>query len=144
MIQQTNLEGESAEPYEGICCEACWFAKGEKCQCHCGGEHHGKGHESNPEMYEQIHLKRKYKSVGKDDHFYPSAQKYKQLITDPKCHCGFDLSNDVVWGYDHSDGWEVSETEHFQWLWIECPKCGYQMSLWKLGVPRDASVEDFK
>ncbi|MCS7114056.1 MAG: hypothetical protein N0A00_01385, partial [Candidatus Bathyarchaeota archaeon] len=30
-------------PWEGVCCEACWFAKEEKCVCKCGGRNHGRG-----------------------------------------------------------------------------------------------------
>jgi len=38
--------------------------------------------------------------------------------------------------YDHSGGWEVDGFEEKQWLYVECPKCGYEWSLQKLGVPR--------
>jgi len=27
------------------------------------------------------------------------------------------------------------------WLFIHCPECGYEMALWKIGVPRD---QDFR
>lgn len=140
---QNNLQGEKAEPYMGICCKACWYAKGEKCVCRCGGEHHGKGNPCISEDERKLKLKYKNK-VGSHDHYYPSAQKYRQLISDPKCLCGFDLSEETIWGYSHSDGWEVEETDELQWLWVKCPKCGYEMSIWKIGVPRDVNIEDIK
>lgn len=138
MNKQKDLEGNDAEPWAGICCKACYYAKGEKCVCKCGGMHHGKG---NPNYeIEKTRLRRKYKKIEPNDHYYPSAQKYRKLITDPKCHCGFDLSKETIWSYDHCDGWEVEETDALQWLWIECPKCHYQMSIWKLGVSREANI----
>ena len=45
MAKQLTLDGD--ETFEGVCCEACWFAEEEKCVCRCGGVNHGKGlHES--------------------------------------------------------------------------------------------------
>lgn len=140
MIFQANLQGEKAEPYEGICCKACWHAKGEKCVCKCNGVHHGKG---NPDREEQNTVKRN-RSNGRFERIYPSAQKYKQLMTDKHCYCGYDLSNEPVYAYAHEDGWEVEETDEPQWLYIKCPnrRCKNEMAIWKLGVLREAKMED--
>ena len=41
------MKGKKADPiWKGVCCKACWYAKGKKCVCRCGGEHHGKGNPS--------------------------------------------------------------------------------------------------
>ena len=139
MNHQANLDGNDAEPWADVCCKACYYAKHEKCVCRCNGLHHGKGN-PNREMDEHKQKLRYKNKIGPHDHYYPSAQKYRKLITNPKCHCGFDLSNETIWAYDHSDGWEVKEVDSFQWLWIKCPSCGYEMSLWKIGVSRDANI----
>lgn len=133
MIFQSTIDNDISDPWNGICCEACWNASGERCQCRCGGTYHGAG---NPNKQEnKISRKPLYP-------IYPSAQLYKKLISDPHCHCGFDLSKEPVQAHDHSDGWEVKEVEPFQWLWIACPKCGYDTAIWKMGVSRGTRLRD--
>lgn len=39
--------------------------------------------------------------------------------------------------YPHPGGWKVAGEEGRQWLYVVCPKCGYQWALWKLGFPRE-------
>lgn len=133
---QFNMDNQNIEPpYQGICCAACWFAKGEKCECRCGGAHHGKG--SGNRLQESA-LKK----------FYPSAQKYMKLIKDPVCGSNarhfetVDLSHETIWGYPHTEGWEIEESEELQWLYISCPVCGYDHALWKLGVSRSSSIQE--
>jgi len=53
--------------------------------------------------------------------------------------CGSDLPARFK-AYRHDDGWIVSGVEGRWWVYVECPNCGYQWSLWKLGVPRDAVI----
>ncbi len=36
--------------------------------------------------------------------------------------------------YDHDGGYPVKGFKEKQWLYVTCPKCGYQWSLKKLGV----------
>ena len=31
------------KPWKHICVKSCWFAKHEKCTCHCKKQNHGKG-----------------------------------------------------------------------------------------------------
>lgn len=50
------------------------------------------------------------------------------------CHCGRDQRKMDVWGYPHEGGWETDHGRY--WLFTKC-KCGYEMALWKMGVPRD-------
>ena len=38
--------------------------------------------------------------------------------------------------YDHEGGWLVKGYRERQWLYVECPRCGYEWALWKLGVRR--------
>ncbi len=53
-----------------------------------------------------------------------------------KCkHCNTPFSRyDPIIHYQHPSGWIVPGYEKKQWLYIECPGCQYQWSLWKLGV----------
>lgn len=36
------------------CCKACWFAKGVKCRCKCGGRNHQKGLVKIPETEDEF------------------------------------------------------------------------------------------
>jgi len=38
--------------------------------------------------------------------------------------------------YEHDGGWIVKGFDKKQWLSKRCPKCKYDWSLWKIGVPR--------
>ena len=55
------------------------------------------------------------------------------------CVCGFVFNPHriTIEHYDHDDGYEVEGYDKRQWLYITCPRCNYQMALWKLGVKRD-------
>lgn len=132
MNYQEKLDGQpSNEEWDGICCKACWFAKKEKCVCKCGGVHHGTGTRRNS---------------GEDafNKYYESAQLYKKLISDPHCHCGYDLLTESILAYPHSEGWQIEESKELHWLFIHCPKCDYDMSLWKIGVPRNVTLQEVK
>jgi len=52
--------------------------------------------------------------------------------------CGANLRGCRIQYRLHPDGWKVKVRLGWckLWLWVECPKCGYQNALWKLGVPR--------
>jgi len=66
-------------------------------------------------------------------------EDYKKLlmVKRAKCKwCGTPLWYCEIEHYDHDDGWEVEGFSKKQWLYVTCPKCGYQWSLWKLGIPR--------
>jgi hypothetical protein len=54
-------------------------------------------------------------------------------------HCLTPLPHDVIHCYEHSNGWVVKGFEKKQWLFIICPKCFYQWSLWKLGYSQAKS-----
>jgi hypothetical protein len=43
--------------------------------------------------------------------------------------------------YEHDGGWPVKGYQQRRWLYVTCPKCDYQWSLWKLGVPRHIPME---
>jgi len=61
------------------------------------------------------------------------------------CTCGGDLTKRDIEGYPHGDGWNVYRADGTRigkfWLYIVCPKCGYEWALWKLGVDR---TEEFR
>jgi len=55
-------------------------------------------------------------------------------------NCGANLRGCRIHSTLDPGGWKVKVRQGWSklWLWIECPKCGYQNALWKLGVPRHA------
>jgi len=64
-------------------------------------------------------------------------EDYQRLLEGKHCKwCGTPLWNQRIEYYPHSDGWEVEGFLEKQWLYVTCPKCGYQWALWKLGIPR--------
>lgn len=122
-ILQTRFGNDVKEPWEDICCESCWNATKDKCTCHCGGLYHGLG----------------LKAEESPDRVMPfeAIRKYVEQIKDFRCRwCGADLEDEPVHGYDHSDGWSVEGFQEKQWLFIVCPQCRYEWSIWKLGVGR--------
>jgi len=68
------------------------------------------------------------------------AQEFRKQY-DPKrtrCLCGHDLSKEpIIYYVPHSDGWTVQGEKTKAWLYVKCPKCGYDMAVWKMGVPRE-------
>lgn len=57
-----------------------------------------------------------------------------------KCkNCHADIRQETIKGldYDHSGGLRVKFQDHKKWLYLTCPKCGYDTSLVKLGFPRE-------
>ena len=69
---------------------------------------------------------------------FPNVADWIRDHCDParsRCLCGRDLRGDQVHGYPHDAGWETDAGR--MWLFIHCPDCGYEMAIWKLGVPRD-------
>jgi hypothetical protein len=44
-------------------------------------------------------------------------------------------------GYLHPVGWTIKGIDRKYWLYITCPKCGYDWALWKLGIGRDAIID---
>jgi len=55
-----------------------------------------------------------------------------------RCLCGYDLRNEpIVYYIPHGDGWTIREEKEKVWLYVKCPKCGYDMAIWKMGVPRE-------
>ena len=65
---------------------------------------------------------------------------------------GIDLRGLPVLGYEHDGGYiveglneyyESGEMKGFPkkyWLYVVCPKCGYQMSFEHMGIPRSAVI----
>jgi hypothetical protein len=70
------------------------------------------------------------------------AKPFRHQITKNKC---FDarhkwpviLNDEPIKAYPHDGGWKVKGLDGLWWLYITCPKCGYDWALWKLGVRRD-------
>lgn len=55
------------------------------------------------------------------------------------CFCGASLSGIDVETYPHGDGWKTDIGK--VWIYVTCPKCGYQWAIWKLGVSREHNFE---
>jgi len=108
------------------CCEACYYALGKRCVCSCGGSNHGKGvdPEGGKLPFEMVSVE---------------AQKYWKLIDPSLAQCGFCgtiLEGEPIRQYPHKAGWPVKGFDKLQWLFVKCPKCGYDWNLSKLGVAR--------
>ena len=133
MLRQLNLEGEIArnsEPWEGVCCKACFFALEDTCVCKCNGAHHGEGLKNKGQIdpsYEKV--------LGEDE-----ARIFRETY-DPKrihCLCGYDLSQEpIVYYTPHNAGWIVEGEPQKCWLYVKCPSCGYDMAIHKMGVTRE-------
>lgn len=66
----------------------------------------------------------------------PTLADYRKQVTATHCRwCGTALPDRIA-HYDHRDGWVVDGMADKQWLYITCSKCGYDWSLWKIGVKR--------
>ena len=60
---------------------------------------------------------------------------YEELCKYKTCGwCGCLIGDQPIEMFQHPDGWEVSGLPDYQWLYITCPECKYEWSLWKLGV----------
>jgi hypothetical protein len=64
----------------------------------------------------------------------PLAESIFSQLVWTKCkHCEDVWLPHEIYAYEHSNGWVVKGYAARQWLFIICPKCGFQWSLWKLG-----------
>jgi len=121
------LPKKEDNPYKDICCARCYAAKSDvkKCKCRCQGAHHGQGHR---------------RMSDDNDKLLPEteAQRFRAQYTRTSCDCGHDLSKEPISYYvPHPDGWTIPQETERVWLFVHCPKCGFDMSIWKLGVPRE-------
>jgi hypothetical protein len=124
LIEQTTLDGKGeSSAIPSVCCEACFYATGEKCVCSCGGVFHGIGTQTEKE----------------DWTLNPEQSKpFYDKIKDYTCSfCGSSLKGVPISYYPHDAGWTVSGLVGKFWLYLVCPKCGYQWALWKLGVKKE-------
>jgi len=70
--------------------------------------------------------------------------EYRELAKGKKCPaCNITLP-DIVYVYNHFDGWEVEEFASKQWLYKTCVNCHAEWALWKLGVPREMAKTNVK
>ena len=64
-----------------------------------------------------------------------------QMDKKHNCYCGSkeDLHSLPIEGYTpHPSGWNLRNSKY--WLYVTCPKCGHQWSLWKLGATRKEAI----
>ncbi len=63
-----------------------------------------------------------------------TLKEYYGMVKTTTCRwCGDSLSTKVDY-YEHSGGYDVVGFAKRQWLSVKCQECGYDWSLWKLGV----------
>lgn len=137
MWNQKDLFGEilelpkTQEELNDVCCEACYTAQEQKCVCRCHGAYHGLGNHNLPK-----------EGTSEDFALSPEeATPFLKEITTKRCRwCNANLENEPILAYGpHSGGWTVEGYDQPLWLFIKCPnkECGYDWSLWKLGVSRE-------
>ena len=72
----------------------------------------------------------------------PILDHYQKLIAGATCRlCEKNgkltpIGHCTLQHYDHDGGWPLKGYSGLRWLYIECPNCNYQWSLWKFGIPR--------
>ena len=79
-----------------------------------------------------------FTGIEQDISIGPALNDYRRQIKETTClWCGYkDLDQLPIEYYPHEDGWWLETLQKKQWLFIHCPKCGYDWALWKLGVHR--------
>ena len=68
------------------------------------------------------------------------AREFRNLYDSKRvhCFCGYDLSKEEIRYYvPHPDCLTINNENSKAWLYVHCPKCNYDMSIWKMGVPRE-------
>ena len=91
----------------------------------------------------------------------PCLQDYQQMIKKKWCKwcekepnspptvAGLELAQDPpasilgqqpIQMYSHDDGWPLRDRNGHQWLFVTCPTCKNDMSLNKLGIPRNQRI----
>ncbi len=78
-----------------------------------------------------------------------TLKEYKAKIDTirPRCgiNCNQTLTSENLEMYPHGDGWNVDGKASPQWLYLHCPKCGYDKSLWKIGINRpDGELDEYR
>lgn len=104
------------------------------------------------------------KAMGESEAAYQKMISKERTVTDPaqesetmqeiwrrvlqaerkECWCGTSISRGSLETCDHPGGYPLKGFGRPQWIWVTCPKCGYQMAYWKLHAPPldDLSPED--
>lgn len=159
IVHQLDLDGAVADTLlpdtlHGKCVLACYLAKEDRCVCKCNGEFHGQGR-PNLDQEHVVDQNKGYDFAVAEtqtqgvhpDNQPPTLEWYRGLIKRKDCDCNHwkrskkpmpDLSTLPIEHYDHDGGWPVLGFKERQWLYVTCPRCGYQWALWKLGVSRNA------
>lgn len=123
-----EIQRLSKEEVKQKCCSACYFAKGEACECKCSGAFHGLGIKKTESKIHADEIRIRDWELGED---------FSSRLGDIKCKfCDADLSGEEIMGYPHESGWAVKGKEEKYWLFIICPQCHHQWSLEHLGIPR--------
>jgi len=74
----------------------------------------------------------------------PSLADYQRQLLGKTCiGCREpELGGLTIEHYQHEGGWCVAGFIDRQWLSVECPRCGYCISLWKLGIAGKATAAE--
>jgi predicted nucleic acid-binding Zn ribbon protein len=64
-----------------------------------------------------------------------TIKDYQKQLDGKKCRfCKEKLEHCEIKMYNHPAGYEVEGMTSPQWLYVVCPKCGYEWSLKKLNI----------
>lgn len=132
-VYQQDLTGNptlSKQEINARCSSVCYFATEKQCVCHCGGVYHGNGHKPQYGARSDI-------TALTPDQAEPFIKEMKDNGFLECAYCGTDLTGLPLYAYPHGAGWTVKDLDAKQWLYIHCPKCGYDWAVWKLGVKRE-------
>ena len=82
--------------------------------------------------------------VEQQAYFLAKANNFRMpRLLDGKCTCEKSTFADMPLNmYPHTGGWNIAEINKKQWLFFTCPSCGYQWSIWKIGVPKTHFFQD--
>lgn len=67
-------------------------------------------------------------------------QCIKQGLGRTHCSCGEPIHPEEIEMYPHERGIRI-KNEGRQWVYVHCPECGYDWSLWKLRMKLDRARE---
>src|SRR3989304_4585705 len=81
----------------------------------------------------------------------PTLEQYQQMLEQVNAKCKWcedhvtpiktELATRSIEYYEHDGGWNVDGFDQKQWLYVTCPICKYEWSLWKLGIDRPNGIE---
>ena len=105
-------------------------SKIKMCKCSCGGKLHNPQNETKPQTglapYEQVLTE----SDGGEIADFIKRVKGKEFECSVNCQQRFPITE--ILGYHPHDGGLANAQGEKYWVYVKCPKCGYDWSFWKV------------